>query len=123
LSAALDLDAGFREASELRAVALSLGGRCHAAIPSLVDAARRTAPAVRAWPVETGPGDLNAAGLMRRQRITPLPAELTPAVRLSACREAAAAPGFSGGRVAAMVRIPAAGVPLPAKTAARPLAR
>lgn len=74
---ALELDPAFREAAAGRAVALALLGDCDAARPLLAAPAPPSPPGSRAYPVETGPGDLNAAGLHRRRHIQALPADLS----------------------------------------------
>ena len=77
------LDPGFEDARRLHAVALALAGDCDAAFALLSqDPAVRTG---RAYPVETGPGDLNAAGLVRRRTIE-LPEDLSVTRRLEDCR-------------------------------------
>ncbi|HEY2776057.1 MAG TPA: hypothetical protein VGK20_18595 [Candidatus Binatia bacterium] len=92
LDASLALDPAFTEASSLRPLALALAGRCDEAEALSANAGLTHCRPLRAWPVETGPGDLNAAGLLRHRRVEPLPAALAPARVAEVCRRAGPAP-------------------------------
>lgn len=81
----VELDPEFREARAMTGVASALGGDCAAAVPVLSRTTAPQPPAARAYPVETGPGDLHAAGLLRRRRIETLPPELSPQRQLRQC--------------------------------------
>jgi tetratricopeptide (TPR) repeat protein len=81
----LELDPAFREATGMLGVVEALRGDCAAALPLLSAALSADRPAARGWPVETGPGDLNAAGFLRRRRIEAAGPELSPRVHLQAC--------------------------------------
>lgn len=71
------LDDAFGEAHAMEAATSRLLGDDAAAKAASVRAARP--PSARSWPVETGPGDLLAAGLHRRRRIRDLPPALAGA--------------------------------------------
>lgn len=79
LARSVELDPAFLEARRMRGVCLALRGDCGLARPWL-EGPGRSPPGTRAWPVETGPGDLFAAGLHRRRHIDP-PAGLLEAAR------------------------------------------
>ncbi|MFN2425582.1 MAG: glycosyltransferase family 39 protein [Candidatus Binatia bacterium] len=81
----LELDPAFREAAVLRGVALAFLGDCSAALP-LLTGPGTSEPGSRRYAVETGPGDLNAAGLHRRRRIDPVPRELSAQSAIERCR-------------------------------------
>ncbi len=90
LAASAALDPGFADPVAMRGVVLALQGDCRAAVALLARARPVTGssaerPPQRSCPVETGPGDLNAAGLLRRRKIETLPAELSPAEQLRRC--------------------------------------
>jgi len=72
----VELDGAFREAEVMRGVTLAILGDCDAARP-LLAGETVSRPGTRAYAVETGPGDLFAAGLHRRRRIEPLAGELS----------------------------------------------
>jgi Flp pilus assembly protein TadD len=84
------IDPAFYEALAMQGVANALAGDCETG-KSLIREALAPHPGVfRAYPLETGPGDLHSAGLNRRQRIEHLPAELDPVTRLNACMQVGA---------------------------------
>ncbi len=79
-----ELDPAFLEARRLRGVCLAWLGECDAARPWL-DGPGVSPPGTRGWPVETGPGDLNAAGLHRRRHIQSLAEPLRIDAALARC--------------------------------------
>jgi tetratricopeptide (TPR) repeat protein len=83
-------DPAFYDALAMAGVANTLAGRCDAGAAMIRRALAPHPGEFRAYPIETGPGDQNAAALLRRRRIERLPAALDPATRLNACLEARA---------------------------------
>lgn len=86
LARSVELDPAFREAETMRGVSLALLGDCDAARPLLERSPSTSTPGSRAYPIETGPGDRNAAGLQRRRRIEGLPSSLSAESALQNCR-------------------------------------
>jgi tetratricopeptide (TPR) repeat protein len=80
-----ELDPAFHEAVAMAGVARTLAGHCVAGAAMIRRALAPHPGEFRAYPVETGPGDQNAAGIDRRRRIERVPTALDPATRLNAC--------------------------------------
>jgi tetratricopeptide (TPR) repeat protein len=87
---ALALDPAFVEARRLAAVAAVMEAGCSAGMPGLEESLEPRPGMPRAYPMETGPGDQNAAGVHRRRRIEDLPAGIDPAQVRSRCADAGA---------------------------------
>jgi hypothetical protein len=79
---ATSLDAGFREAWEMKAVAAALSGQCDVARASMAAEARVKRNGMRSYPFETGTGDQHSGGLRRRRLIEkpqiPLDDDISP---------------------------------------------
>ncbi len=86
--ASLEMDPAFYEALAMAGVAKTLAGRCAAGATTIRRALAPQPRQRRLYPLETGPGDQNAAGLHRRRRIERLPPALDPATQLNACLQA-----------------------------------
>jgi tetratricopeptide (TPR) repeat protein len=86
-AAGAELDPAFHEAVAMAGVAHALAGRCVSGAAMIRRALAPHPGEFRAYPLETGPGDQNAAGLHRRRRIESVPTALDPATRLKACSE------------------------------------
>ena len=79
------LDPAFREAVVMEGVSRIMAGDCSRGTER-IRAGWAIDPATpRLYPMETGPGDQNSAGLHRRRRIEIVPPELDPAARLASC--------------------------------------
>lgn len=88
LTTAVRLDPGLMPAVAALGVSQALAGDCDAAVPMLRQALDPPPGVRRAFPAETGTGDLHAAALGRRRLIESLPKELEPPYDVGPCKEA-----------------------------------
>jgi len=82
----LRIDPAFHEARAMTAVVQALQGNCEAADRLHGESEVLKANSYRRYPMETGPGDVHAAGLHRRRQITDVPRPLQASVALAECR-------------------------------------
>lgn len=85
LRRALELDPGYADALALLAVVAAAQGDCVAATTTLARAEAGCPPLCRAYPVETGVGDLHAAAIRRRWQIPLGPAHFSYDGAVGAC--------------------------------------
>ncbi|HXC51672.1 MAG TPA: hypothetical protein VN634_12350 [Candidatus Limnocylindrales bacterium] len=85
---ALGMDPAFGEAIVMSGVERILAGDCATGEPMLRNALLHRPPGYRVYPVETGPGDQNAAGIRRRRHIEILPPSIDPMTTLNLCAAA-----------------------------------
>jgi tetratricopeptide (TPR) repeat protein len=81
----LVLDPGFHQALSMIGVSHAMRGNCETATEFMRKDLSVMAASYRLYPIETGPGDINAAALSRRRQIEPVPPRLEPATALAGC--------------------------------------
>ncbi len=91
LFGAASIDPAFHDVAAMAGVLDALDDACERAIPIIESALAPHPGEYRAYPVTTGPGNVHAAGLGRRARITDLPEPLRPEYQLARCRAQIAA--------------------------------
>jgi len=82
------MDPAFGEANVMSGVEQILTGDCTTGEPLLREALLHRPDGYRVYPVETGPGDQNAAGIRRRRHIEILPPSIDPMTILNLCAAA-----------------------------------